>query len=96
MTAHVDPGQPVDPEGGGPGPGVRAAPHTGHTVMATVPCDLSHTHCPLHSALLQAGVITSQPGHSARPTGLPLLGVPLVRQLGPGLTLEPVPALLQI
>ena len=92
MTAHIDPGQPVDPEG--PPPGVGAGPHPGLAVVATVPGDLAHTDRPEDCALLQGGMVTSEPGHPAGPAGLPLLGVSLVRQLGPGLALKPVPAVL--
>ena len=93
VTAHINSGQPVDPEG--PPPGVRTGPDWGLTVVATVPRDLAHTDRPADCSLLQTGVLTPEPGHSAGAAALPLLGVPLVRQLSPSLALEPVPALLQ-
>ena len=58
VTAHVDPGQSVDPECSPPAPGVRAGPHPGETVVAAVPRDLAHTDRPGHGALVQAGVET--------------------------------------
>ena len=63
--------------------------------MATVPRDLAHTDRPADCSLLQTGVLTPEPGHSAGAAALPLLGVPLVRQLGPGVPLEPVPVVLE-
>ena len=92
MTAHIDPGQSVYPESGSPG--VWAGPHPDLAAVPTVARDLAHTDCPQDRALLQGGMVSSEPGHPAGAAGLPLLGVSLVRQLGPGLALKPVPAVL--
>ena len=94
VTAHIDPGQSVDPEGAAPG--VWAGPDPGLTVVATVPSDLAHTDCPHHGALVQAGMLTSQPGNSAGAAGLPLLRVSLVGQLRAGVSFKPVPGLLEM
>ena len=64
-------------------------------VMSTVPSDLPHTDSPAHRPLTKPRVEPPQPGHPAGPAALPLLGVPLVRQLGPGVPLEPVPVVLE-
>ena len=63
--------------------------------MPTVPRDLPNTDRPPNRPLAQPGVETSQPGHSAGPAALPLLGVSLIRQLRAGISLEPEPAGLQ-